>query len=108
MNLIQTLLNVFVGMNAQEATLLEIRSRAGGILPGSISRLDRISDSELVVHYQNGRLMGSARILSTRQTLNRYEDVLCSHYPRITLRKGASFVKAKQSLTEIELDTTLN
>ncbi len=108
MNLIQTLLNVFTGTNSQEATLLEIRSRAGGILPGNISRLDRISDSELVVHYQNGRLMGSSRVLSTRQTLDRYEDVLCSCYPRISLRKQSAFTAGKRSISEIELDSIFN
>jgi hypothetical protein len=107
-NLIQTLLNFLTGSDLQEATLLEIRSRAGGITPGSISRLERISDSELVVHYQAGRLMGSSRIRSTRQTLNHYESVLLSVYPRISLRKGSSVAAAKRQFSEIQLDTNFN
>lgn len=108
MNLINTLINVLTGHDVNEAVLLEIRRRAGGILIGSISRLDRVSASELVIYYQNGRINGSARIKSTRQTLNRYEEAMRTAYPRITLHNGLRRVENKGAFSEIELDTNIN
>jgi hypothetical protein len=106
MNLINALVNAITGQN--ETVLMEFRRRAGGILVGSISRLDRVSASELVVYYQNGRLIGSARIKSTRETLDRYENALIAQSPRIIVHRQTGIVDARRPVREIELDSELN
>jgi hypothetical protein len=106
MNLINALMNALTGQN--ETVLMEFRRRAGGIVVGSISRLDRVSASELVVYFQNGRLNGSTRIKSTRQTLDRYQDVLVAQCPRIIVHRQTDVIDARRPVGQIELDSELN
>ena len=99
MNLIHSLMNVITGHTDQ--VLLEIRTRAGGIHLSSVSRIERVNFSEIVIHYQNGRLIGRARIKSTRQTLDHYQEVIKKVYPRIVICEGHE----EAARADIELDS---